>query len=70
MSDMEHRMEEIREALSRAVSDDALQELRVRYLGKKGEITAMMKQISRTIPAERTPPTEFFAGFEDVVFMF
>ena len=27
MSDMEHRMEEIREALSRAVSDDALQEL-------------------------------------------
>mgnify|MGYP000955802604 CR=1 FL=1 len=45
MSDMEHRMEEIREALSRAVSDDALQELRVRYLGKKGEITVLMKQM-------------------------
>ena len=53
MSDMEHRMEEIREALSRAVSDDALQELRVRYLGKKGEITAMMKQMRNLSPEER-----------------
>lgn len=53
MSDMEHRMEEIREALSRAVSDDALQELRVRYLGKKGEITAMMKQMRDLSPEER-----------------
>ncbi len=53
MPDMEHRIEEIREALARAVSDDALQELRVRYLGKKGEITAMMKQMRDLSPEER-----------------
>ena len=38
---IENTIEEIREALSHAASDEALQELRVKYLGKKGFITGL-----------------------------
>ena len=31
----------------------ALDELRVRYLGKKGELTALLKQMGRLTPEER-----------------
>ena len=50
---MENRIEEIREALSHAASDEALQELRVKYLGKKGFITGLMKQMRDLAPEER-----------------
>ncbi|AAR34893.1 phenylalanine--tRNA ligase subunit alpha [Geobacter sulfurreducens] len=36
-----------------AASEDALQELRVRYLGKKGELTAVMKGLGSLSPEER-----------------
>lgn len=36
-----------------ATSEDALQELRVRYLGKKGELTAVMKGLGSLPPEER-----------------
>ena len=53
MPDMEHRIEEIREALARAVSDDALQELRVRYLGRKAELPNLLRGVSQLPPEER-----------------
>ncbi|HEX5773171.1 MAG TPA: phenylalanine--tRNA ligase subunit alpha [Geomobilimonas sp.] len=39
--------------LAQAGSEDAVQELRVRYLGKKGELTAVMKGIGALSPEER-----------------
>ncbi|HML78461.1 phenylalanine--tRNA ligase subunit alpha [Geobacter sulfurreducens] len=36
-----------------AASEDTLQELRVRYLGKKGELTAVMKGLGSLSPEER-----------------
>ena len=50
---IENRIEEIREALSHAASDEALQELRVKYLGKKGFITGLMKQMRDLAPEDR-----------------
>lgn len=52
---MENRIEEIREALSHAASDEALQELRVKYLGKKGFITGLMKQMRDLAPRSALP---------------
>ncbi len=46
--------EELRNALKTAESGEALQELRVKYLGKKGELTAMMKTLG-TLPPEERP---------------
>lgn len=40
-------------ALEQAVSLDALEELRIRYLGKKGELTAVMKEMGKLSPEER-----------------
>ncbi|MBP1752555.1 MAG: phenylalanyl-tRNA synthetase subunit alpha [Geobacteraceae bacterium] len=40
--------------LAASSSDDALQEIRVRYLGKKGELTAIMKGLGG-VPAEDRP---------------
>ena len=55
---MREQLAKIREdALSRlaAVRDSGeLEELRVRYLGKKGEMTAVLKQMGR-LPAEERP---------------
>lgn len=39
--------------LGQASTEDAVQELRVRYLGKKGELTAVMKGIGALTPEER-----------------
>ncbi len=50
---IENRIEEIREALSHAASDETLQELRVKYLGKKGFITGLMKQMRDLAPEDR-----------------
>ena len=45
---------EIREALNISESDEALRELRARYLGKKGTISGLMKNM-RDIPNEEKP---------------
>jgi len=40
-------------AMNQADSETALQEARVRFLGKKGELTAIMKEMGRLTPEER-----------------
>ena len=42
-----------REAIEEAVDMDSLEALRVRYLGKKGELTAILKQMGRLSAEER-----------------
>ncbi len=42
-----------RQAIEEAVDMDALEALRVRYLGKKGELTAILKQMGRLSAEER-----------------
>ncbi|MEE1047512.1 MAG: phenylalanine--tRNA ligase subunit alpha, partial [Clostridia bacterium] len=41
------------QALSSAASLETLEELRVKYLGKKGELTAVMKGMGSLSPEER-----------------
>ncbi|NJD91081.1 MAG: phenylalanine--tRNA ligase subunit alpha, partial [Geobacter sp.] len=54
---MKEQLEKLRVAASAeiasAVSEEELQSLKVRYLGKKGEITAIMKGIGALSPEER-----------------
>ena len=54
---MREMMEKLREASIRAVSDavdvDALEALRVKYLGKKGELTAILRQMGGLSAEER-----------------
>ena len=54
---MKQQLEQIKlqaiEALSQATTPAALEELRVRYLGKKGELTAVLKQMGQLSPEER-----------------
>lgn len=54
---MKQQLEEIRlralSALDEAATPAALEELRVKLLGKKGELTAMLKQMGRLAPEER-----------------
>ena len=45
---------ELKASLAGVDSKEALQELRVKYLGKKGEFTAMMKQMG-SLSAEERP---------------
>ncbi len=46
-------LDEIKASLRDMQQNEALQELRVKYLGKKGEITQMMKQMGALSPEER-----------------
>ena len=54
---MKQQLEQLRDAALEAVSassaSDALEALRVKYLGKKGELTAMLKQMGKLDPADR-----------------
>ena len=45
--------EEALAALQAAASAAALDELRVKYLGKKGELTAVLKMMGKLSPEER-----------------
>lgn len=47
---------EARDAVQAAESMAALDELRVRYLGKKGEITALLKGLGKLPPRSARPP--------------
>lgn len=54
---MKQQLEEIKlralSALENAASPADLEELRVRLLGKKGELTALLKQMGKLSPEER-----------------
>jgi phenylalanyl-tRNA synthetase alpha chain len=50
---LEKMLETARSALAQAASEPALQEARVRFLGKKGELTAIMKGMGQLSPEER-----------------
>ena len=54
---MKQQMENIRQqamsALEAAQTPAALEELRVQYLGKKGELTAVLKMMGKLSPEER-----------------
>ena len=54
---MKDRLEEMLQAagaaMTEADSESALQDVRVRFLGKKGELTAIMKEMGRLSPEER-----------------
>ena len=40
-------------AIEKTASENEIEELRVKYLGKKGELTAMLKQMGSLSPEER-----------------
>lgn len=50
---LEKMLETARSALSQADSESALQDVRVRFLGKKGELTAIMKGMGQLSPEDR-----------------
>jgi len=50
---LEEMLSAARATLTQADSESALQEIRVRFLGKKGELTAIMKEMGRLTPEER-----------------
>ena len=54
MSDIEVIVQEATAALAAAADLNALDDLRVRYLGKKGAITALLKSLGG-LPAEQRP---------------
>ncbi len=55
---MREQLEQLRrqalDAIAAATSEDALQEIRVRFLGRKGELTGLMKGLG-TLPPEERP---------------
>ncbi|MBE3586706.1 MAG: phenylalanyl-tRNA synthetase alpha chain [Thermoanaerobacter sp.] len=54
MEEQLHKMAaEAKEALARADSPEALEEIRIRYLGKKGELTRVLRGMSALPPGER-----------------
>ena len=54
---MKELLKELRErslgAIKEAASSEALEALRIQYLGKKGELTAVLKQMGRLSAEER-----------------
>lgn len=58
IDDLRKQVQEVRSSFEQAIepvsATDALQELRVRYLGKKGALTTLLKSLG-TLPAEQRP---------------
>ena len=54
---MKERLEAIKAAAQAAIEsaqdEKAIEELRIKYLGKKGELTAILKQMGQLSPEER-----------------
>ena len=54
---MEEMMQQMREAALRAIQEskdaESLESLRIRYLGKKGELTGILRQMGKLSPEER-----------------
>ena len=55
--DMKERLQELAEAAGKRISEseglEKLNEVRVAYLGKKGELTAILKSMKDVAPEER-----------------
>ena len=54
---MKEMLQNLREASIRSIKDcedaELLESLRVKYLGKKGELTSILRQMGRLSPEER-----------------
>ena len=51
---MKELLEKIREKATREInSSDDIEELRIKYLGKKGELTAVLRGMGNVSPEER-----------------
>ena len=50
---LEGMLQEARNAIHAAESEGALQEIRIHFLGRKGKLTALMKEMGRLSPEER-----------------
>jgi phenylalanyl-tRNA synthetase alpha chain len=57
-ADLEGLLREAREAIAAAPSEQALQEVRARFLGKKGPVSALLRGIGALSPAERAAAGE------------
>jgi phenylalanyl-tRNA synthetase alpha chain len=55
MADLDALRQEAESAIAGATSADALEELRVRYLGRKSELTQTLRSIGELPPQERGP---------------
>jgi phenylalanyl-tRNA synthetase alpha chain len=53
MENLETLAQQARDAINQASEGKALEDLRVQYLGKKGEITSLLKGLGKLDPAER-----------------
>ena len=51
--DLQGLLEQVKNGASTAQSEQALDELRVRFFGKKGELTALLKQMGKLSPEDR-----------------
>ncbi|MDR2174646.1 MAG: phenylalanine--tRNA ligase subunit alpha [Synergistaceae bacterium] len=69
MSDLKTQVEEVRGSFNSAIESvpttDALQELRVRYLGKKGVLTSLLKSLGGLPPEERPLAGETLNSLRD-----
>ncbi len=69
MSNLTNQVEEVRASFGLAVasvsSTESLQELRVRYLGKKGELTVLLKSLGGLSPEERPRAGEALNALRD-----
>ncbi len=69
MSNLQQQVEEVRSSFGLAVTSitttDALQELRVKYLGKKGALTALLKSLGGLAPEERPRAGEALNALRD-----
>ena len=54
MNDVPHLVEQAQQAVDEASSLAELDQVRVRYLGRKGELTAQLKQLGK-LPADQRP---------------
>jgi hypothetical protein len=53
MNDIETLLQRVHAEIEAAASEEALREAEVRYLGKKGEVTALLKNLGHLPPEER-----------------
>jgi phenylalanyl-tRNA synthetase alpha chain len=69
VSDLKTQVEEVRASFASAIESvattDALQELRVRYLGKKGVLTSLLKSLGGLPPEERPLAGETLNSLRD-----
>ncbi len=59
---LESLREASRQAIEEAVDMDSLEALRVRYLGKKGELTAILKQMGKPLRRGASRPSASLAN--------